>query len=473
MVLMKVQFYLLTLVLLLFTLNNNDKEFDFKISYLKASKKNTNILLANNEFKAFPKSKSLGRKNGTYWFKLVLNKKLNNENLTAFIPTHNIERIDVYKFENNQLNYLVSTGNAISKKQLPIDYKFPAFKINDSNNSVYYLKVKFPKEANFPIRILSEKKFISFIMEKKTINSLYYGTALAIILLNLFLFFRFKDKIHLFYLFFLTSLMINFLLYDGSLINTFRGNKFFYKLEMIIHLSNEIWFLLFSIKFLNLHKNHPKLTRAFFLFPVAVAFFYTLNLTTNNFTFIAIADTLGIALFPILWCLGIYYIKQMRYVKFYVFGYLLLIPFAVYFIIGYPYGLWNVNGEMLIIKLASWLDIIILTYAISYKIKIEKHIEFNKQIKELNTEIPSTEQPKLVDSYYSLLKENTLEIRPLTLREIDILDLICEGLNNIEIGDRLFISRNTVKYHIKNIYIKAKVNSRNELKEKLSQRHNC
>jgi len=39
--------------------------------------------------------------------------------------------------------------------------------------------------------------------------------------------------------------MVNFLIYDGSLTNMFRGTDFYYKLEMLIHLSNQIWFLLF------------------------------------------------------------------------------------------------------------------------------------------------------------------------------------------------------------------------------------
>lgn len=39
----------------------------------------------------------------------------------------------------------------------------------------------------------------------------------------------------------------------------------------------------------------------------------------------------------------------------------------------------------------------------------------------------------------------------LTEREVEILRLIAEGLNNREIGDRLFISQNTVDTHRKNI----------------------
>lgn len=50
----------------------------------------------------------------------------------------------------------------------------------------------------------------------------------------------------------------------------------------------------------------------------------------------------------------------------------------------------------------------------------------------------------------------------LSAREIDTLQLIAEGLNNQEIANKLFISLNTVKSHIKNIYIKLEVNSRTQ-----------
>jgi DNA-binding NarL/FixJ family response regulator len=45
-------------------------------------------------------------------------------------------------------------------------------------------------------------------------------------------------------------------------------------------------------------------------------------------------------------------------------------------------------------------------------------------------------------------------------RETDILKLMMEGLDYRQIGERLFISPNTVRTHIKNIYEKLHVNSR-------------
>jgi DNA-binding NarL/FixJ family response regulator len=50
----------------------------------------------------------------------------------------------------------------------------------------------------------------------------------------------------------------------------------------------------------------------------------------------------------------------------------------------------------------------------------------------------------------------------LTDREMEVLSLVAEGLNNREIGQRLFISENTVKNHIRNILEKLHLHSRME-----------
>lgn len=50
----------------------------------------------------------------------------------------------------------------------------------------------------------------------------------------------------------------------------------------------------------------------------------------------------------------------------------------------------------------------------------------------------------------------------LTDREREILKLMAEGLNNYEIGNKLFITRSTVKYHLANILKKMEVKTRSE-----------
>ena len=53
-------------------------------------------------------------------------------------------------------------------------------------------------------------------------------------------------------------------------------------------------------------------------------------------------------------------------------------------------------------------------------------------------------------------------IEPLTPREREVLRLICEGLSNREISERLTVTLNTVKKHTSNLYDKLGVRSRTQ-----------
>lgn len=57
-------------------------------------------------------------------------------------------------------------------------------------------------------------------------------------------------------------------------------------------------------------------------------------------------------------------------------------------------------------------------------------------------------------------------VEPLTDRELDVLDLLAQRLSNKEIAVKLFISAETVKGHLQNIYQKLEVNKRREAVEK-------
>jgi LuxR family maltose regulon positive regulatory protein len=53
-------------------------------------------------------------------------------------------------------------------------------------------------------------------------------------------------------------------------------------------------------------------------------------------------------------------------------------------------------------------------------------------------------------------------IEPLSERELEVLQLIAEGLSNQEIATRLFLSLHTIKTHTRNIYSKLNAHNRTE-----------
>ncbi len=72
-----------------------------------------------------------------------------------------------------------------------------------------------------------------------------------------------------------------------------------------------------------------------------------------------------------------------------------------------------------------------------------------------------TDAPKQVDQSEAQGFEASY-IEPLSEREIEILQLIAEGLTNPEIATRLVLSLHTVKTHTRNIYGKLDVHTRTE-----------
>ena len=81
-----------------------------------------------------------------------------------------------------------------------------------------------------------------------------------------------------------------------------------------------------------------------------------------------------------------------------------------------------------------------------------------KEVKNGGSPMSSSIARKVVSSFNSFRQPAA----NLTKRETEVLDLLCKGKSYKVIADELFISPDTVRYHLKNIYKKLQVNSKYE-----------
>ena len=100
------------------------------------------------------------------------------------------------------------------------------------------------------------------------------------------------------------------------------------------------------------------------------------------------------------------------------------------------------------------------------EISIEEVADAIRAVTQGQSLISPSMASKLLDEFTSLSKQADEKQGPhaprLTERELEVLQLVAQGLSNRKIADKLYISENTVKNHVRNMLEKLHVHSRME-----------
>ncbi len=97
---------------------------------------------------------------------------------------------------------------------------------------------------------------------------------------------------------------------------------------------------------------------------------------------------------------------------------------------------------------------------------------FNEKTLQASVEIAIANQSSQINKQLPKLlshKINSALLDPFSEREFEVLQLVYEGITNKQIASQLFISENTVKTHLKSIYIKLDANTRYGVMAKLRE----
>jgi DNA-binding NarL/FixJ family response regulator len=107
--------------------------------------------------------------------------------------------------------------------------------------------------------------------------------------------------------------------------------------------------------------------------------------------------------------------------------------------------------------------------ASSYLLKntsAEKIVEAIEDLEHGGSPMSSQIARKVIEAFHQHVNTHNASFQSLSLREQEIIQFLAQGFRYKDIGAKLFISEDTVRTHIRNIYAKLQVNCRSEALKK-------
>lgn len=389
-----------------------------------------------------------GFDNGVYWFKITLAPS--DDDRVISIPESHISRAKLY-LENEEL--------AKVEKARYVTFRIKAHK----EKQLYYLKVNCLLEARIPIEIKMVEEYLAIQTIDYIIMALYYGIAFAVLLFILFSYINLKNKIYLHYLIVCIGMLMTPFYKDGLSALLFGLTGINEVLEAVLSGIVVIGGVYFTASYFKMHKEMPKTWKAT-IYIIGIAYSCSIIfLITRSVYFFAASHVLLILVLDIFVISAIMLWKKNVYARFFAIAYgLPLIVAHEYFISPY-FALPSINLSLNLFKVGSVLEMIIFSYAITLKVKllIKENDLMRMQLVEYtnNLMVQNKEKNQKLDTISELIEKFNL-----TLKEIEILKVLALNKTNKEIGELLFISENTVKFHIRNIFKKLDVRCKEDAK---------
>lgn len=153
---------------------------------------------------------NLGISKSNFWIKFEM---VNNSNQTDFLIDLSATTLDSVKFYRPKINNeyeVVSTGDALgfySREFIDPNYIFKVTLL-PKQTTTFYIKVKSNEAIQLPILIGNWQHIIYTIKNRDILSGIYVGIMLAMIFYNLFVFFSVKDKSYLYYVIYITCILL-------------------------------------------------------------------------------------------------------------------------------------------------------------------------------------------------------------------------------------------------------------------------
>lgn len=405
---------------------------------------------------------------GVYWFRLdILNNAFPQKDLIINIANPHLDSVFLFQKLNGIIYPTDTTGNNFKLKDSTY-LRYTRFRIAGDTKTVW-LKTRLKKDILFPVTISNTTRFNRAEHLNFFWLGLYYGFVMMVLAINTTFYFTLKDRKFIYYCIFLSLIALTFAYADGLYVLLSRRQLWLNYADLPVQLAVAIAGAVFATNFLELNYAYPRLRWISVALATLMLGCYSIHFIYGGAGVFFTGDMLGLLLLSLYWIAGLFRFKTDVFARFFVFAYGLLLIFAFDFFFCRTLGLRFLNLSPNELKIASILEMIILSFAIVYRVKCiqEEHSYYRKEIQRYIQAAKSSQTvPASLPEKSALVNDdedgsyNLQQHFGLSNRELEVIQLVVEGLSNQEISDKLFLSVNTVKFHIRNIYVKMDINSR-------------
>ncbi|UXX79885.1 LuxR C-terminal-related transcriptional regulator [Reichenbachiella carrageenanivorans] len=395
-----------------------------------------------------------GINNGVYWFKIEI--PATSEAYVLHIPEAHITRAWLYQ-QDVEISRTEKT-------------RFVHFRLLPTQKTTtYYLKVDCLLEARIPLQLLEEVEYYRSEQLEILGTGAYYGIVICILMINFFSYLNLSHKTYLYYIFMTICMSANAVYKDGSFALLFGAEGINEYIEPTINSILGISCIFCIESYLRISRDYPRLYRIGIGLVVLSQLLNIGVLLTHGSFWYYVTTELVVLLALDVFCLSGYLLwRKTKSLESGMFFLAYGIPLFVahgYYLSPY-FGLQFMNISFVWYKVGSVFEMAVFTYVIIYQSKrlsLKNH-EMRQKIVDYTAQLSHFHENSNEKETHTL---ELIKRYRFTLKEIEILQDISGGSTNKDIANKHFISQNTVKYHIRNIFDKLNVNNRKEAGSKL------
>lgn len=292
-------------------------------------------------------------------------------------------------------------------------------------------------------------------------QGLFYGFTLMLVLLNLVCFFLFEEKTYLYYSLSLFSLAILLFFSDGlATLIGFEFTEIMPTVQTLLLLVAVAMTSVFASKYLSLQQFLPKLKFITIPLLIGAAALLSVGWAMDNPALVQSSTAIQYTVLGAYFMAGIFVFSKKNYAKFYVVAAFIPLLFSIDFFVLHPMGIEFLSTQTIHIKAAMIAEMLIITYAIMYRMQAIKEENVLRQA-ELRIflkrqEVLSARQKteKLVEDVYL---ENLIMHYDLDGLEIKLLQFISEGKENAKIARKLKTTEHEIEEMTKDLYEKLEI----------------